>query len=251
LDNSGIVTGRNAVLELLKTGGRIEKLLVLKGSAEGSIKLIIAEAAKRKIPVVYCEKRKLDELSEGTSHQGVCAYVFDKEYASIDDIISIAKERGEKPLIIVLDGVEDPHNLGAVIRSAECAGVHGIVIPKRRSAILTPTVTKASAGAVFHMAIAKVTNITSAIKEMKEKGLWIFCSDMDENSQPYYKTDFDTPAAIVFGAEGAGVSRLVKENCDFIVNIPMYGKINSLNISAACAVIINEAVRYRKGNSKA
>lgn len=243
--NEGCVVGRNAVRELLKSGRSIDKFLVQKGEREGSITVLVAEARERGIPIVECERGKLDFLAGGAPHQGVIAMAAEKEYSSIEDILEIAAQRGEKPLIVVSDGICDPYNLGAVIRCAEGAGAHGLIIPKRRNAGLTPIVTKSSAGAIEHLAIAKVSNIATTIDQLKKLGIWTFAAEA--GGQMYYDTDFDVPAAIVLGSEGEGVSKLVREKCDFTVSIPMYGKVNSLNVSTAAAVILYAAAQGQRG----
>lgn len=240
----GLVVGRNAVRELLRSGRSVDKLFVKSGVREGSLTVIVAEAIKAKIPVVEVTQEKLEALAQGTTHQGVVAMAAEKEYTDVDGILAIAAERGETPLIVIADGIEDPHNMGALIRCAECAGAHGIIIPKRRSVGITPTVAKSSAGAIEHMAIAKVTNISATIDELKKKGLWIFASEAGGSA--YYETDFNTPAAIIFGSEGFGVGRAIKEKCDFIVSIPMYGKVNSLNVSTAASVVLCHAARMQR-----
>ena len=245
-EDDGTVVGRNAVRELLKSERGIEKIYVKKGgSHEGSITVLVAEAIERGIPVVEIEGQKLDAISQGTSHQGIVAIASLKEYSTIDDMLALAVERGEKPLIVIADSIEDPHNLGALIRCAECAGAHGVVIPKRRAVGITPTVYKSSAGAIEHMLIAKVSNIATTIDQLKKKGVWVFTSEAE--GTPYYETDFDCACAIVLGSEGNGVSRIVKENSDFIVSIPMYGKVNSLNVSTAASVILCHAARMQRG----
>lgn len=245
-EDDGTVVGRNAVRELLKSERGIEKIYVKKGgSHEGSITVLVAEAIERGIPVVEIEGQKLDAISQGTSHQGIVAIASLKEYSTIDDMLALAVERGEKPLIVIADSIEDPHNLGALIRCAECAGAHGVVIPKRRAVGITPTVYKSSAGAIEHMLIAKVSNIATTIEQLKKKGVWVFTSEAE--GTPYYETDFDCACAIVLGSEGNGVSRIVKENSDFIVSIPMYGKVNSLNVSTAASVILCHAARMQRG----
>lgn len=243
--SEGIVVGRNAVRELLKSGRDIDKIFVARGEREGSIVVIVAEAVERKIPVVEVDKIKLDKMSGFTPHQGVVAMAAEKEYCSVEDILRIAEERGEKPLIVISDGISDPHNLGALIRCAEGVGAHGIIIPKRRAVGLTPVVTKASAGAIEHMAIAKVPNIAACIEELKERGVWVFSAEA--GGQPYYETDFKCPCALVFGSEGEGVSKLVKDRSDYIVSIPMYGKVNSFNVSTAAAIILAEASKQHRG----
>lgn len=243
-ENSGLVVGRNAVRELLKSGRAIDKIFVRKGDREGSIVVLIAEAIEKKIPVVEIEGHKLDLMAGMYRHQGIVAMAAEKEYCTVDDILKIAHERGEKPLIVIADGITDPNNLGAMIRCAEGCGAHGIIIPKRRAVGLTPAVSKASAGAIEHMAVAKVANISNTIDELKKLGIWIFTAEAGGES--CYDTDFDTPAAIVFGSEGSGVSRIVKENSDYIVSIPMYGHVNSFNVSTASAIVLAEAVHQRK-----
>lgn len=244
--NENCVFGRNSVLELLKSERAIDKLFVRKGDREGSITVIVAEAIARKIPVIEVEKTKLDTMTSGANHQGVVAMAAAKEYSTIDDILEIAKEKNEKPFIVIADEISDPHNLGALIRCAEGAGAHGLIIPKRRSTGLTAVVDKASAGALEHLAIAKVTNISAAIDELKEKGVWIYGAEA--GGALYYETKFDSATAIVLGSEGAGISRLVREKCDFIVSIEMHGKVNSFNVSCAAAVILCEASRQLKKN---
>ncbi len=242
--NECIISGRNAVKELLSTGRDIEKIYVQSGEREGSVNLLIGIASERKIPIVECDRAKLDAISGGERHQGIVAMASERNYYSVDDILAYAEERGEKPFVILLDGVEDPHNLGAIIRSAECSGAHGVIIPKRRAVGLTPTVAKASAGAIEHMRVAKVTNLAMTIDELKEKGLWIYGADMGGES--YYNTDMTGAACIVLGSEGFGISRLIKEKCDFIVSIPLYGNVNSMNVSCAGAVIMSEVARQRE-----
>ena len=242
-EDSGLVVGRNAVRELLKSGRAIDKLLVQRGEREGSIVVLVAEAIERKIPVIECEKQKLDELSLGAPHQGVIAMAAEKEYVSVDDILAIAEERGEKPLLVLADGIEDPRNLGALLRVAECAGAHGVILPKRRAVGLTALVAKTSAGAIAHLPVARVTNLSVAIEDLKERGFWIYAADMD--GKAYYETDLSGSVALVLGSEGEGVSRLVKEKCDFVVSIPLYGQVNSMNVTSAAAVILSEAARQR------
>lgn len=236
------IIGRNAVLEALKGNREIEKITLAKG-AEGSVKQIVAKARDRHIPIYYSDKARMDKAASGGVHQGVIAVVSDYKYCTVDDILARAAQRGEDPFIIILDGLEDPHNLGAIMRTAECAGVHGIVIPKRRSVSVTETVAKTSAGAVEYMLCAKVTNIANEIEKLKEKGVWIGACDMGPDL--YYRQDLKGPIAIVIGAEGAGISRLVKEKCDFVVSIPMKGNITSLNASNAASILMYEVVRQR------
>lgn len=236
------VAGRNPVLEILKTGKEIEKLYILKGELHGSINKIIGIAKDRNIQIQEVDKKRLDQLSEGNIHQGVVALVGSYDYVTIDDILNRAKERNQPPFIVILDEIEDPHNLGAIIRTAECAGVHGVVITKRRSALVNQTVYKSSAGAVEHMLISKVNNLTNTVKELKDKGLWIYGADMDGENF-HFNTSLEGAIALVIGNEGNGLSRLVKENCDVIVKIPMLGQISSLNASNAAAILIYEVVR--------
>ncbi len=245
IDSLGIVIGRNAVSELLKSDRAIDKIYVRKGVREGSLTLIVAQAIEKRIPVVEVEVSKLDFMSSGANHQGVVAMAALKDYVSVDDILEIAKERGEKPLIVIADCIEDPHNLGALIRCAECAGAHGIIIPKRHAVGITPAVYKSSAGAIEHMAIAKVSNIATTIDELKKKGVWIFASEA--GGTPYYETDYDCACAIVLGSEGNGVGKLIKDKSDFIISIPMYGKVNSLNVSTAASVILCHVARMQRG----
>ena len=242
--SEGIVAGRNAVRELLKTERTVDKIYVRKGDREGSVTVLVAEAINKKIPVIEVENSKLDFIAGGTAHQGIVAMCAMKEYSSVDEILSIAEERGEKPLVVIADGIEDPHNLGAIIRCAECAGAHGLIIPKRHAVGITPAVYKSSAGAIEHVAIAKVTNIATTIEELKKKGLWIFAAEAGGNA--YYETDFNCPCAIVLGSEGNGVGKLIKERSDFIVSIPMYGRVNSLNVSTAASVILCHAARMQR-----
>lgn len=237
------IVGRNAVSELLKSGRDIDKLYVKKGERTGSITVIVAEAIRRSIPVVEIEGSKLDNMSGGQNHQGVIASAALKDYVSVDDILLNAENKGEKPLIIIADGVEDPQNLGALLRVAECSGVHGLIIPKRRAVGLTETVGKASAGALEYVPVAKVTNLASTVDELKEKGLWIYAAEA--GGTPHYDTDMTGAAAIILGSEGFGVSRLLKDKSDFIISIPMYGSINSLNVASAGAVVLCEAARQR------
>ncbi|MBO5374906.1 MAG: 23S rRNA (guanosine(2251)-2'-O)-methyltransferase RlmB [Clostridia bacterium] len=245
IDTLGVVIGRNAVSELLKSDRAIDKIYVRKGVREGSLTLIVAQAVEKRIPVVEVEQSKLDFMSSGANHQGVVAMAALKDYVSVDDILEIANERNEKPLIVIADCIEDPHNLGALIRCAECAGAHGIIIPKRHAVGITPAVYKSSAGAIEHMAIAKVANIATTIDELKKKGVWIFASEA--GGTPYYETDYDCACAIVLGSEGNGVGRLIKDKSDFIISIPMYGKVNSLNVSTAASVILCHVARMQRG----
>ncbi len=241
---TGAVIGRNAVRELLKSDRSIDKIFVRRGDREGSIVVLVAEAVNRGIPVIEVDKSKLDALSGFAPHQGIIALAAAKEYCAVEDILAIAAKRGEKPLIVVADGIVDPYNLGALIRCAEGVGAHGLIIPKRRAVGLTPLVTKASAGAIEHLAIAKVPNIAQTLNWLKKQGVWTYAAEAGGKS--YHDTDFRGPAAIVFGSEGGGVSPLILEKCDFVTSIPMYGQVNSFNVSTAAAVILSEAARQQR-----
>lgn len=241
--NENQLEGRNAVLEVLKSGRDIEKIIVVKGNVEGTVRRIVGMAKERGIVVQEVVRQKLDEMSQTKNHQGVIAVVSEHEYADIQDILAAAADKGEKPFIIILDNITDPHNLGAVIRTAECAGAHGVIIPKRRSVGLTATVGKTSAGAVEYMPVARVTNIARTVEELKKEGIWVACADM--GGEDYFESALDGAIALVIGSEGEGVSRLVKEKCDFTVSIPMYGSISSLNASVASALLMYEVVRQR------
>ena len=243
----GLIEGRNAVTEALRAGTPIDKIFLARGETDATLGHIAAAARDKGIVVVECDRRKLDFMSRTHSHQGVIAQAAVREYASVDDILSAAREKGESPLIVVCDELSDPHNLGAVIRTAECAGAHGVIIPKRRSAGLTAVVAKTSAGAVSHLPVARVANLPSLLKRLKEEGLWIFGSAADGTTS-LYAADLKGPAALVIGSEGSGMSRLVSETCDFLVRIPMRGKLNSLNASAAAAILLYEALRQRLGS---
>ncbi len=238
------VEGRNAVLELLESGRDINKILVANGEKHGSIHKILAIAKERKIIVTEMERNKLNQIAQTPNNQGVIAIVPPYDYCEIDDILEEAKRKNEMPFILILDGIEDPHNLGSIIRTAETAGVHGIIIPKRRAASVNSTVSKVSAGAVEYMKIARVNNINETIRYLKEQDVWICGTDMDTNTI-YTKQDYKMPIAIVIGSEGFGMSRLVKENCDFLVKIPMKGKITSLNASVSAGIIMYEVVKNR------
>ena len=246
-ENDGIIEGRNAVIEALRAGIAIDKIFLARGSADAALGHIAAKAREKGIVVVDADRRKLDSMSRTHAHQGVIALAAVREYASVEDILAAAREKGEPPLVLVCDELSDPHNLGAVIRTADAAGAHGVIIPKRRSAGLTAVVAKTSAGAVAHVPVARVPNLPALLRQLKEEGLWIFGTAMD-GSTPLYQADLKGPAAIVIGSEGEGMSRLVGETCDFTLSIPMFGKINSLNASAAAAVLLYEAVRQRTGN---
>ena len=239
-----IVEGRNAVLELLNSERDINKIFIQKGERHGSINKIIAIAKENRIVTVEVEKTKLDMMSSTNNHQGVIAVVPPFNYVEVEDILDYAKQKKESPFILILDGIEDPHNLGSIIRTAETAGVHGIIIPKRRAASVNSTVNKASAGAVEHMKIARVTNISDAIEELKQAGLWICGTDVSAEKY-YYNQDLTGPLGIVIGNEGKGISDKVKKNCDFNVKIPMSGKIQSLNASVSTGIIVYEAVKQK------
>lgn len=239
--NENIIEGRNPVIEAFETKLTIEKLLVVKGEVQGSITKILAMAKERNIPVIEADRRRLDAVANTPNHQGVIAYVTPYVYRSVEDLLEIAKERNEDPFIILLDEIEDPHNLGSIIRTAELTGAHGVVIPKRRSVGVNSTVFKTSAGAANYVAVAKVTNLARTIDELKEKGLFIYGADMDSKSKSY-NTNFSGGVALVIGNEGKGISRLVKEKCDDVVSIPMVGKINSLNASVAAGILMYEVM---------
>lgn len=238
------VEGRNALIELLESGRDVNKLFVQKGEKHGSINKIIAIAKEKRIVIVEAEKTKLDMMSQTKNHQGVIAQVPPFEYCEVEDILDLAKSRNEDPFILILDGIEDVHNLGSIIRTAETAGVHGVIIPKRRAASVNSTVSKTSAGAVEHMKIARVNNLTETIKYLKEQGLWIIGTDMNTNTL-YYEQDLTGGLGLVIGSEGFGISRLVKESCDSLIKIPMKGKISSLNASVSCGIVVYEAVKQR------
>ena len=240
----GIIEGRNAVIEALRAGTAMDKVYIAKGETDATLGHIASTARGKGIVVVEADRRKLDAMSVTHSHQGVIAVAAVREYASVSDILQSARDKGEAPLVVVCDELSDPHNLGAVIRTAEAAGAHGVIIPKRRSAGLTAIVAKTSAGAVSYLPVARVANLTALLKELKEEGLWVFGTAAD-GATNLYQADLKGPAAIVIGSEGSGMSRLVREQCDFLVSIPMRGQVNSLNASAAAAVVLYEAVRQR------
>ena len=240
-----VIVGRNPVTEALRSGREIDKLLIAHGGNSGSIKAIVAKCRERGIPVKEVAPQKLDFMSGGASHQGVALVVASHEYCEVKDILDFAAEKQEDPFVIICDGIEDPHNLGAIIRTAEACGVHGIIIPKRRSASLNAVVSKASAGALEYMRVARVTNITATIEELKEKGIWVYAADMD--GQSWCSVDYKGGTAFVIGSEGRGVSALVKKSCDVTVSLPMSGKINSLNASGAAGVLMYEAARQKQG----
>jgi len=240
----GIIEGRNAVIEALRAGETIDKIYILKGETDKTLGHIASKARAAGIVVVDADRRKLDGMSRTHAHQGVIALAAVRQYVSVDDILQIAEDKGEKPFIIVCDEITDHHNLGAIIRTAECAGAHGVIIPKRRSAGLTAVVAKTSAGAVAHVPVARVPNIPSLLKDLKKKGVWVFGTAANGTTN-LYEADLKGAAAIVIGSEGDGMTRLAEENCDFLVSIPMRGKLNSLNASAAAAILMYETVRQR------
>lgn len=242
-ENENMVEGRNAVLEAFRSGRTIDKLLILNGCQDGPIKSILREAKKQDTLIRYVEKERLNQLSETGKHQGVIAYAAAYAYAEVEDMLNLAKERGEDPFLILLDNIEDPHNLGAIIRTANLAGAHGVIIPKRRAVGLTATAAKASAGAIYYTPVAKVTNLARTMEDLKEQGLWFVCADMD--GEPMYRLNLTGPIGLVVGSEGEGVGRLVKEKCDYIAGIPMKGDIDSLNASVAAGVLAYEIVRQR------
>ena len=237
------IEGRNAVLEALRAGKPIDKLYVLDGCPDGPVRTIIREAKKGDTIINYVKKERLDQLSETGHHQGVIAMAASYEYATVENILEKAKEKGEAPFIFVLDNIEDPHNLGAMIRTANLAGAHGVIIPKRRAVGLTPTVARTSAGAINYTPVAKVTNLKQTMEQLKKEGMWFVCADMD--GTPYYQMDLKGPMGLVIGNEGEGVSRLIKETCDFVASIPMKGDIDSLNASVAAGVLAFEIARQR------
>lgn len=237
------IEGRNAVLEALRAGKPIDKLYVLDGCPDGPVRTIIREAKKGDTIINYVKKERLDQLSETGHHQGVIAMAASYEYATVEEILEKAREKGEAPFIFVLDNIEDPHNLGAMIRTANLAGAHGVIIPKRRAVGLTPTVARTSAGAINYTPVAKVTNLKQTMEQLKKEGMWFVCADMD--GTPYYQMDLKGPMGLVIGNEGEGVSRLIKETCDFVASIPMKGDIDSLNASVAAGVLAFEIARQR------
>ena len=244
-DREDIIEGRNAVIEALRAGRTIDKIFIQKGETDKTLGHIASKARDAGIVVVDADRRKLDSMSQTHAHQGVIALAAVREYCTVSDILAIAASKGEAPFVVVCDELSDPHNLGAVIRTSEAAGVHGIIIPKRRSAGLTSIVDKTSAGAAEHMAVARVANLSAAIKELKDAGVWVYGTAAEGNS-PLWKTDLKGPICIVIGSEGEGIGRLIRENCDFQVSIPMKGKVSSLNASAAAAVLIYEVLRQRE-----
>ncbi len=241
-----LIEGRNAVIEALRAGRNIDKIYLAKGDVDKTLGHIASKARAAGVVVVECDRRKLDYMSATHAHQGVIALCAVREYCTLEDILALAAEREEKPFVIVCDEISDPHNLGAIIRSAECAGAHGVVIPKRRSAGLTAIVDKASAGAAEHMLIARVPNLPAALDTLKSRGLWVYGTAADGTS-PLWETDLTGPAALVIGSEGDGMGRLVRESCDFTLSLPMKGRLNSLNASAAASIVMYEVLRQRSG----
>ena len=242
-DDDNIITGRNSVLELLNSNREIDRILVEKGNKTGSMSAIIAKAGQKQIPVKYVVAEKLNSICPGANHQGVIAYTAMQEYCSINDLLQYAAEKNESPFIIICDGIEDPYNLGAIIRTAECCGAHGVIIPKRRSVGINYAVSKSACGALEHMKIARVSNITAAINELKDNGVWVYGADM--GGELYDKVDFSGPVALVVGGEGKGISRIVNENCDVVLSLPMKGHITSLNASVAAGIFMYEILKFR------
>lgn len=241
--NEQIIEGRNAVLEAFRAGKTIDKLYVLDGCQDGPVRTIVREARKHDTLIQFVMKERLEQLSETGTHQGVIAVIAAYKYAQVEDILELAKEKGEDPFVFILDNIEDPHNLGAIIRTANLAGAHGVIIPKRRAVGLTATVARTSAGAINYTPVAKVTNLTATINELKEHGMWFVCADMGGDTM--YDLNLTGPIGLVIGSEGEGVSKLVKENCDMVAAIPMKGDIDSLNASVAAGVLAYEVVRQR------
>ena len=240
----GMIEGRNAVIEALRAGVAIDKVFIAKGETDSALRYAASAARAAGVAVVDADRRKLDSMSVTHAHQGIIAQAACAEYVTVDDILEVAQKRGETPLIVLCDEISDPHNLGAIIRTCEAAGAHGVIIPKRRSAGLTATVAKVSSGAAYHLAVARVANLSSAIAELKKVGVWVFGASADGITQ-LWECDLTVPAAIVIGSEGAGIGRLVSENCDFRISIPMFGKIHSLNASVSAAILVYEAIRQR------
>lgn len=246
--NNNIICGRNPVLEALRSGREIDRLFVAHGTGGGSVTAIIAKCRAKGILIKEISPQKLDYYCGGANHQGVAVMFASQEYATVDDMFVLAETRGEKPFLIICDEIEDPHNLGAIIRTAEATGVHGVIIPERRSASLNATVAKAACGALEYVPVARVTNIANTIDALKERGVWVFGADMDGDD--YTKTDFDTPCALVIGNEGKGIGALTAKKCDAILSLPMLGKINSLNASVAAGILMYEVVRSRKADKQ-
>ena len=246
--NNNIICGRNPVLEALRSGREIDRLFVAHGTGGGSVTAIIAKCRAKGILIKEISPQKLDYYCGGANHQGVAVMFASQEYATVDDMFALAETRGEKPFLIICDEIEDPHNLGAIIRTAEATGVHGVIIPERRSASLNATVAKAACGALEYVPVARVTNIANTIDALKERGVWVFGADMD--GEDYTKTDFDTPCALVIGNEGKGIGALTAKKCAAILSLPMLGKINSLNASVAAGILMYEVVRSRKADKQ-
>ncbi len=242
--NQNILEGRNAVMEACKSGRTIDKVFLASGDTDSTLRYIASLAKKAGAVVTYCDRRKLDAMSQTGAHQGVIAMAAAVAYSTVEEILQIAQERKEPPMIIICDEITDPHNLGAILRTAECAGAHGVIIPKRRNSGLTSVVAKASAGALEYIKIARVSNLATTIKELKKQGIWIYGTAAD-GAKSLYETDFKGPCAIVIGSEGAGIGRLIADSCDFMVSIPMKGHINSLNASNAAAILLYEVLRQR------
>ncbi len=245
MEGSDKIEGRNPIIEALRSDREIDKILIAKGAQQGSILKIVGIAKEKKIPIQYVEKQKIDQISESHAHQGVLAYVAAYRYYEVDEIIEKAQNKGEQPFLIILDEVTDPHNLGSVIRTANAAGAHGVIIPKRRSVGLTAVVAKTSAGALEYVPVAKVSNIAQTIEELKKRGIWVVGADM-EGERTYYNADLTGNIALVIGSEGRGIGRLIKEKCDYLINIPMKGEVGSLNASVAASIIIYEVMRQRE-----
>ena len=248
MENSNIICGRNPVLEALRSGREIDRLFVAHGTGGGSVTAIIAKCRAKGILIKEISPQKLDYYCGGANHQGVAVMFASQEYATVDDMFALAETRGEKPFLIICDEIEDPHNLGAIIRTAEATGVHGVIIPERRSASLNATVAKAACGALEYVPVARVTNIANTIDALKQRGVWVFGADMDGGD--YTRTDFDTPCALVIGNEGKGIGALTAKKCDAIISLPMCGKINSLNASVAAGILMYEVVRSRNADKK-
>lgn len=248
MENSNIICGRNPVLEALRSGREIDRLLVAHGTGGSSVTAIIAKCRAKGILIKEISPQKLDYYCGGANHQGVAVMFASQEYATVEDMFALAETRGEKPFLIICDEIEDPHNLGAIIRTAEATGVHGVIIPERRSASLNATVAKAACGALEYVPVARVTNIANTIDALKQRGVWVFGADMDGDD--YTRTDFDTPCALVIGNEGKGIGALTAKKCDAVISLPMCGKINSLNASVAAGILMYEVVRSRNADKK-
>lgn len=246
--NNNIICGRNPVLEALRSGREIDRLFVAHGTGGGSVTAIIAKCRAKGILIKEISPQKLDYYCGGANHQGVAVMFASQEYATVEDMFALAETRGEKPFLIICDEIEDPHNLGAIIRTAEATGVHGVIIPERRSASLNATVAKAACGALEYVPVARVTNIANTIDALKQRGVWVFGADMDGDD--YTRTDFDIPCALVIGNEGKGIGALTAKKCDAVISLPMHGKINSLNASVAAGILMYEVVRSRNADKK-